>query len=300
MNRYEDILRLLKSIFDETILPKEIIILDQSKIKYNLSAVSPPKNIIVKHVWDSNITGLCNAKNIGVVLSSTDLLFFFDDDILLQGNYFEDFLKVVENNENISGFCARQKNVKHSKTKIAIHSLFNRGPFKDIRKKCNSGYCFEDVTITNIISGGITVYKKEVFEKYKFDECLVKYSLGEDMDFSYRVSKDYNLAFCSSVEAIHNHSNQGRYDVVDQIATKVASLYYFYIKNVQKTAQNYMYLRLTRLGIFTHSIYLGIRTLSIKPLKGYIRGLRYVKGNFKNVPFIDYEKWIKFNEGNTV
>ena len=234
-NRPEDLDRLIDSINRSTVTPSTVVIIDQSP---EIKNIVISNNYKVIHVHATNVSGLCAAKNLGVSYCNSDVIHFFDDDIILDSDYFEIINQHLEKNPDIVGICGRQKNSKSSRLKLAAFSFFHIGPFRDIRKKCNSGYAKEDLVETNILPGGITAYRKEVFEYFQFDEALVKYCLGEDMDFSYRVSKRNKLAFATDALALHNHSQIGRYDPLESYACKVAGYSYFYDKNLYKSLTN--------------------------------------------------------------
>lgn len=287
-NRYEDLKKCVDSILESDVLPSEIIVVDQSDSFSELN-FEGYNNII--HIKDNSVTGLCNAKNIGIKHSKCNIIFFFDDDIIVYKDFFSTILKTFEENKQIAGISGRQINSKSSRFKVLVFNLFHRGPYRDIRKKFNSGFCKNDLTKTNVLPGGVTAYRKEVFDTFSFDEVLIKYCLGEDFDFSYRASSKYDLVLQQSAKVIHNHSLSGRYDAIESYACKVASYYYFYTKNLSWDKKNKRYYNLVRIGLWFDALMYSIKHFSFKSFKGIKKGKRYIKGNLKNVPFIDYDKY---------
>jgi len=289
-NRPDDIERLLDSILIQSILPNKIIIVDQTtkKIKINKKY---NEQLNICHLHNTEISGLCNAKNFGIDNCSSEIIFFFDDDIILKQDFFKKIIDYFHNNKDFYGICGRQINSKSSMFKLLFFSMFHRGPFKDNRKKYNSGLAKHKIVETNILPGGITAYRASIFKKYKFDETLIKYCLGEDMDFSYRVSQNYKLAFAIDADAIHNHSKIDRYDITEEYACKVAGYEYFFRKNLKKNLKNKFYYKLVKIGIFFDATWNALTKFKFDSIKGIIKGKKYVKENFKNVPFIDYKKY---------
>ena len=292
-NRPEDIGRLLDSIYIQTILPSKIIIVDQSNKKMDIDYTTAPEAIEIVHLYNPQISGLCAAKNFGVTNCTDDFIFFFDDDIILDSDFFEIILHHFEESPNYYGICGRQKNSKSSKLKTTEFSLFHKGKFKDIRKKCNSGFVKDRIVKTNVLPGGITAYKREVFSSYCFDEVLIKYCLGEDMDFSYRVSQQYDLGFATDALALHNHSAVGRYDPVESFACKVAGYAYFYQKNMSSSIDDRFCFLLVNLGIWADAFSYTIKKHNMDAFRGISRGKKYMHDGFQGVPFIDYKKFLE-------
>ena len=152
------------------------------------------------------------------------------------------------------------------------------------------------MTKTEILPGGITAYRREVFENFRFDEVLIRYCLGEDMDFSYRVGKQYSLAFATDATALHNHSPVGRYDAEESFACKVAGYAYFYGKNVEKTFRNALAYFWVKAGIFFDACAYSAKHRNLHAFRGLKRGRKYLKDDFRGVPFIDYDKYRKKKE----
>ena len=287
MNRPEDLERLIDSISRSTELPQKVIIIDQSK---NTPKFITSELFEVHHINTTDVSGLTAAKNKGVQYCNSDIIHFFDDDIIVDPDYFETIHKHFIENPQYVGICGRQKNSKSSRMKLLAFSFFHIGAFSDIRKKCNSGYVKKSLVDTNILPGGITAYKKSVFDEFSFDETLVKYCLGEDMDFSYRVSKKYKLAFATDALALHNHSAIGRYDAKEAFACKVAGYSYFYEKNMSKRIFDKFAYSLVILGIIADSLAYTCSKMDLTAIKGVSKGFHYIRNKYSGVPFLDVNK----------
>lgn len=287
-NRPQDLANFLSSVQTQTTMPYKVVIVDQSDVKSDVDFVGEYPNLNIKYLYNPNLSGLCAAKNYGIKHMEGEICFFFDDDIILDSDFFEKIVNHFDRNPNYAGICGRQKNSKSSRLKVVAFETFHRGPFRDIRKKCNSGYVNVALVPTNILPGGITAYKREVLEQYSFDETLIKYCLGEDMDFSYRVSQKYPLAFATDALALHNHSVIGRYDVLESYACKVAGYNFFYNKNIKKGHK--LSLWLVHLGIVFDALAYSLKNHNIIALQGIKKGRQYVNNDFHGVPFIKSEQ----------
>lgn len=288
-NRPDDLRRLCNSLICQTERPTQIVVVDQSSVE-NVIEMQLPSEIELDYLYKPEITGLTQAKNLGIKKCKYDVIYFFDDDIICDANFCEVINNHFKKNPQLYGICGRQKNSKSSRFKVVVFSFFHRGPFKDIRKKCNSGFVKERIVETNVLPGGITAYRREVFNEFSFDELLINYCLGEDMDFSYRVYSKYKLAFATDALALHNHSQVGRYDPVESYACKVAGYAYFNKKNICPNLKNNLAYLLVNFGIIADAGAYLIKNRSFDAFRGYLKGKRYLKKDFKGVPFIDYER----------
>ena len=106
LNRPNDLAGVVKSIFNQSYLPNELIIVDQSiglesynNIQDLFSKVKPSIKLIYIH--DSKINGLVSAKHHGVQSSSGNIISFLEDDETLSTNYLKNVVSVFEENEKI-------------------------------------------------------------------------------------------------------------------------------------------------------------------------------------------------------
>lgn len=287
-NRLDDLENLLKSIEKQTISPDEVIIVDQSDEDYGQYIQNQFINLNIIYYRDINIKGLCNAKNIGVNISKSEIVSFFDDDLILNDDFIYEVKKTFENNIHIVGMCGKQINSSYSKFRVSIFEFFNKGPYKDVRKRINSGHDnYPDIVKVDIISGGITAYKRSIFEVYKFDENLVKYCLGEDVDFSYRVSRNNIIVINKNLRAIHNHSIKGRYNSFIDYESRVCFYKYFYKKNLTQTLVNYLFTNWAILGIGLDAIRYSIKNKDRNSIRGVVSGISKSKHGFRDVTFIE-------------
>jgi GT2 family glycosyltransferase len=61
-----------------------------------------------------------------------------------------------------------------------------------------------------LIMGGVSSYKREIFSKLKFSTYFEGYGLYEDADFSLRIAKFGNLYVNTNAQLSHHHNASGR------------------------------------------------------------------------------------------
>ncbi len=98
LNRAEVIGSLLSSILKQTVLPKKVIIVDDSKNQETAMLVSKiagdfsRKNIEIEYVRGKG-KGLAEARNIGLAHSTCEIHVSLDDDVVLDENYLKEILE---------------------------------------------------------------------------------------------------------------------------------------------------------------------------------------------------------------
>ena len=85
-NRPDDLDRIIESINHSTELPQKVIIVDQSD---TICKTIHSDIYKVEHLHATDVSGLTAAKNEGIKHCESDIIHFFDDDIIVVSNYFE-------------------------------------------------------------------------------------------------------------------------------------------------------------------------------------------------------------------
>ncbi len=95
-NRFDDFTKTFPSVTAQTRLPDELIVVDSSdekKLEAYLTSVKLPFPVRYFHTRP----GLTLQRNHGIHECSSDLIFFFDDDVDLDVNYLAEVEKIFEN-----------------------------------------------------------------------------------------------------------------------------------------------------------------------------------------------------------
>lgn len=219
-NRSEELKKFIESLLKQTVLPEELIIVDDG----NLAEI-PLKGEclnagILPVYFKKDTPGLTASRNAGIKLARGDIIFFFDDDIVLSPRYIEKVLAVYADDKDgsVGGVSGRDMNVAPMKFKNHLRRLLDIGfmisGFSE-GKVLPSGFCTNygaagDKSLerrnVDFLPGCSFSFRKEVFRDFLFDtEWFLNYGMGEDKDFSYRVSRKYKLVYEPSAELRHNH-----------------------------------------------------------------------------------------------
>lgn len=275
----------------------EIIVVDQSKDNQTKEIVKKFENKKVKYLF-SKTPSITIARNLGVKNSSKNsrLICFIDDDVTLGRNYFSEILKIFNSNpqskavaaffhiENL-GFFGKMENflkklffIRYYENNARIISAYGNTYPNNLKNTIKAQW----------LPGVNMVYKKEVFNEQKFDENLLGYTVAEDIDFSYRLSKRYpNSIFITPFAKItHRASMVERYPTEKMAYINQIDHFYFNYKNLNKNFAQKIIFIWSLLGIsFLRTLNMTIKPTKINYLKWkyFFNSLYYCIKNTDNI-----------------
>ncbi len=240
--RSKAIVTLLQSVTLQTLYPDEILIIDGSTDNKTETVLNKNtfKNLSYYKVDDAN-RGLTKQRNIGIskVSNTSNIICFLDDDVVLEPHYFEQLLSTYKTHPEalaVGGYITNEVQWEASDNKNNPSKFYYDGWMRNepsrfkMRKKLGlqpdkapgflptfahgrsvsflppSGKIYE----VEQIMGGVSSYKKEVFQKIKFSTYFEGYGLYEDADFSLRLAKIGKLYINTKANLAHYHDGSGR------------------------------------------------------------------------------------------
>jgi GT2 family glycosyltransferase len=206
-DRPEELKKCVESLLgQEEVFPKEIIIVDSSgpgpvtSEKLDPEKRPCPVEIIVSR------PGLTFQRNRGVKASKGSILAFLDDDCVVNKDYIVELEKAFNELPEAGGIHGLVLNPpKRNRLKRFFTDIFFLPEMSGTGKLKYSGVpsyldfgVFESKkgpVMVEVLQGCGFSFRKVVFEKgYFFDESLEGYCLGEDYEFSFRVSGSLNYS----------------------------------------------------------------------------------------------------------
>ena len=296
-NRANDLTNCLKSIIVQTHLPDEVIIVDSSDNELVRTLIKDSRYSSLPINYIKSEPGLTKQRNVGIDASHGDIVFFFDDDIVLDKAYIEKVVDVYQYKRlnNVGGVQGIDLNIRKSflegKKRLTFYRLFLLSRNDKYAKLLHSGSTtLLDVASpkirhskkpirVNLMSGCIMSYHRKVFDDFRFDENYAGYSHGEDAEFSHRVSQKYNLYYTSSAKAFHNQSlsKKNWYGTEDYILSNFRAHIYLFRKHRRNNPLNYFAILLSWIGLI---IWNGIIDRNKIYLFGYLKAMRKEFSNF--------------------
>ncbi len=242
--RPQSLLRLLGSVASQTVGPNEIIVVDGS-INWNTKQALQTRHFsnLRYFMVPPEERGLTRQRNFGIgkVADGTDIVFFLDDDTVLEPDYFGHILSVYERIPNalgVGGYISNEVkwNIVNDGYRPKVDEFVYDGwKRKDsrrfiLRKKFgldsdvppgwspqfsngrSVGFLPPSGKIYQVqqLMGGVSSFRFSVFSQFAFSTYFEGYGLYEDADFTFRVSKVGPLYVNTQARLGHFHDFSGR------------------------------------------------------------------------------------------
>ena len=242
--RPKPLLQLLQSVQIQTLYPDEILIIDGSTNHDTEQIIlkNQFKNLHY-HLVPNEHRGLTKQRNFGIerVGSEMEIVCFLDDDIVLNFDYFEQLINTYAIHPEalgVGGYIINDTKSEFVRDgyKPKINDYFYDGwKRKDsirfiIRKivgldsDCKPGFFpafghersvsflppSGKVYESEMLMGGVSSFKKTIFDSIRFSTYFEGYGLYEDADFTLRLSKTGKLYVNTNAKLNHYHDVSGR------------------------------------------------------------------------------------------
>lgn len=293
-DRLLDLQDCLKSIVQQTILPDEVIIIDASEDNISAENQKNSKDILsdkIKLIFIRSKPSTTRQRNIGIDHANGDIVFFLDDDVILEPDYHAKMLEVYElkKEENIGGVRGSFSNYESMKgkwcEKIFRKFFFMRDDLINGRSRILpslspiSILMPDRVIEVEYMPTCICSYYKKVLDKFRFDESLDRYALAEDWDLSYRVSRRYKLYQTPYACLFHKGSPISRVKEREFRRLLIRNSYYIAKKHIPKGDMKWLAYYWSVAGYVIFTFIRGIRNFNFNELIGVLDG---IKGIIKN------------------
>lgn len=220
--RVHDLLGKLAALDDA---PAEVVIVDGSdddETDQSLRRLARSRPLPYTMTYVRSPAGLTRQRNVGVDVSAGEYLFFLDDDCVPQRGYFRALREVLRAPENqdagaVCGAIVNEINRPLSwrwKIRIAL-GLVPRGESGKYYPTATSlprsmELPFSGVRPIEVLPGGASAYRREVFTRQRFSEFFQGYAQGEDVEMSRRIAREWALLQCGDAHVVHDHAETGR------------------------------------------------------------------------------------------
>jgi glycosyltransferase involved in cell wall biosynthesis len=208
-DRPEKIINLLDSLVNQSLKPGKIIIVDGgSSIK---SIVTSYSKLIPVEYMKCFPPGQIRQKNmaLGVLDEQTKLVGYLDDDIVLEEGSLESminhFNSIHIDTAAVSFNIVNVEPHKHSLIR-GVMGMSSRQQGKVLRSGFNVSIMRIDEDLyPQWVSGGATIWRKEVLQKFTQKEVSSRWASCEDLIFSYPIGKLFPLSVCANARVRHEH-----------------------------------------------------------------------------------------------
>ncbi len=265
-NRPDYLGEALDSIMVQSKLPKEVLIVDDSTDSRISDLVkarileSVAKGVSLRYIRNPRERSAAIARNVGLEHTTTDIVLFMDDDVVLGPGYMEAILEVYTTRPDAVGV---QGHMTPSATTPEVEGIYNalrrgfsltsvseRGCEVLRSFKCTYPVRVEGVERCAWLSGTNQSYRRSTLGELRYDENLKRYSLGEDVDLSFNVAGKAGgaLYITSKAALIHKEAQAERTPGNRLLYVEAAHSYYLFKKNIAPTFANTTVFLWSRLG----------------------------------------------------
>ena len=290
---------LLVSISEQSIVPTEIIIVDASPEKIDYSI---PNGLEIR-IINSDKMQLTYQKNLGLDKATGDIIFFLDDDLLLDENYIEETIKVFDEDADkktgaVSGYITNQWGISSGNPDLILRiakflniydgdyspgSVSPSGVFIEL----NWLQPFSGLKKVDFVPGGCTAFRKEVFDKYRPPLIINKYG-GEDKTFSRMIASNWKMCVCGDARLQHFSAPGGARQTHYSETNSTAKFNLFIQKEYGKLNHHTFRLRLyflfVAIRMYLISILMFLSLVRIrKSTKWFLRASGYIGGILSTV-----------------
>jgi GT2 family glycosyltransferase len=283
-NRPDDLRDCLASLASQRRLPDELLVVDASDDDASVRVVEEWRRTLPRLAAQVIRTapGLTRQRNRGVAAAGGDLITFLDDDVVLAPGYLAAIVGVFQLDPGLGGAEGTVETPPLRGRRWwanAFRALFGMNSLGRRRGVKRSGFVTYDPSprrtrpVSCLVGCNMT-FRREVFDRFRFDEWYDGYGLGEDMDFSYRVSRAYRLVQTPHARLVHRVSPVAR-DALPRLHEMTAvNHFYFVRKNLPRGPVTWTCFAWSELGELLSVLKTGDRAAIAGTLRGYRRILR--------------------------
>ena len=208
-DRPEHVETLLQSLIDQ-IEPvgRILIVASGADIQSTVDKFSSRLPIEYHHTFQ---TGQIRQRNIGIgkLDDRTPLVACIDDDIVLASDSVKEmvlFWNRAPINTGGVGFNITNGSTDRPSLLHQILFLSHRQPGQVLHSGTSTSIsCLQKDIHSQWLTGGTTVWRKDILINFRHKEINTKWAIAEDLIFSYPVGKIFPLYVCANARVTHNH-----------------------------------------------------------------------------------------------
>ncbi|HEY3975200.1 MAG TPA: glycosyltransferase family 2 protein [Candidatus Sulfotelmatobacter sp.] len=285
-NRLNDLKLTVETLLAQTVLPDQLVIVDQSSgdesecAIRSLLAQAPQETrdrVRLNYVLNPAITGGAQARNRAMDIADGAIWLFLDDDVYLEPDFIEQLLAAYRQFPAAAGVSGIVTNYSLPPwSALAWRTLFVRGQFHDDRQPVYwnaSRLRGQDPVPVSRFGGGLMSFRAEAIRNVRFDENLSGVSDGEDVDFCAHLKPGSLLLITPKARLVHNQSPAGR-SQKHWTSREAKSNHYLYYRNWRSGVFHRICFYWMNLGYGLVASFASLRRRSLQPWRDLFEGMR--------------------------
>jgi len=272
----------LESLRRQSRSPEEIVIIDASATPSRGATDRLALNMPGCHVaLIGSPAGLPRQRNFGARATTGGVVVYLDDDVVLEPGYLAAVARTFEDDctGRIGGVggaqvpdpTPREPFLRRAACRLFLLDTYGRGI---VKRSGRPDHAFSPRSRMEVecLSGCNMAYRREVLDALSFDERLDGYALGEDLQFSYRVSRRWKLVLTPEARLDHRHAGGGRPSLNEHQAMAVFNRYLFFREHLARGPVDWMLYVWSSIG----GMLLILRDPTARGFRGTLAGYRAV------------------------
>jgi glycosyltransferase involved in cell wall biosynthesis len=288
MNRADDLMVAIDSFERQTVPFDELVIVDagdEGVLQGRLAARMANSRLPYQYLHSEPST--TRQRNRGADLAHHELLFFFDDDVVLEPEYHQEVLAVYRDyaSPQLAGVTGRLLNPPGGNRFTGLlKAIFMHHRWID-RGRSRMQLSGEMVLVKNpqqvarvaAMAGFNQSYKRSVFLQHRFDESLGGYAIREDMDLCTRIGRTHHYLQTPHAGIYHNRSPANRTKLRALNERRMINYTYMFRKNFRDERWRWPFFVWSIVGYFALASLEVVRYGTVDGLLGLVDGMRRVR-----------------------
>jgi len=284
-NRAPELAIVTRDLLNQTLLPAEIIIIDQSpddtgrRMILDVFEAAPRSvrdSVRLRYVLDRSVSGGSAARNRGMELAAGDIWLCLDDDVELEPTFLKEIIAVFQERPDVVCVCGMITNYVPPPWPFRLWDrVFALGPFHDERQPIYwNADRLREVEPVRIhkLNGGAMAFRPERVRALRFDTNLRGYSLAEDVDLAMRIEPG-TILMAPRARLVHKRSPGGR--ATDHwLRAQAQASYYLYWRNWRNGVANRLRFLWLNVGHALAIVLCCVKQRSSEPLAAFREGVR--------------------------
>jgi GT2 family glycosyltransferase len=285
----------IRALLAQTVLPDELIVVDQSdddrgrrKVTAMIAEVPAARRPRLVYLLDRSIQGAAAARNVGFDRATGDIVICYDDDVVAEPTAVERLLSHYRTAPDLAGLAPVITNyAAPSVLRRLHHRLFDRGPFRDERQPVYwywRRYPGPTRVPVRMFTGAMMSFRRTALDGIRHDARYRGASVGEDIDLCWALGRrGGRLAIVTDARIVHNRAPR---PAVRPEEAMIAAWGFLYRKHLPKTLATRAAFGWYVTGVFVGAAINTLSTRTLAPLRSACAGVRALRTDFAGSSFL--------------
>lgn len=285
----------VRALLAQTVLPDELIVVDQSdddrgrqQVTTLVDAVPTVRRPRLVYVLDRSINGAAAARNVGFDRATGDIVIGYDDDVVAEPTAIERLLSHYLTAPELAGVAPVITNyAPPSPLRRLHHRVFELGPFRDERQPV---YWFwrrhpgPTRIPVRMFTGAMMSFRRDALGGIRHDARYRGASVGEDIDLCWALGRrGGRLAIATDARIVHNRAPR---PAVRPEEAMIAAWGFLYRKHLPKTLATRAAFAWYVTGVFVGATIAALANRTLAPLRSARAGARALRTDFAGSSFL--------------